>query len=367
MNAPTPAPRPAISRARHRWSNFRDRLLDGRAMVQAGQTPFTVVHEDGLSRLRHYAPLPGVARRHRVPLVLVAPLAINMLIYDLFGHRSLVQFLLSEGFEVYLVDWGRPNRQHAQRNFHSYVITALPRMLAQVRAHSGQDELSLHGWSMGGIFVLLYMAYHRDPHVRNLMVLGSPIDAHASGKIGRLFAASNQLFDWIERRTGLHPRFLPAQLLHTSGAANALGYKLLDPVTTLRSHAKMLRQLDQRHIVEAHATIGAFLNRMVDYPGGVNRDMLVKVWLDNPLKHGEFKLGGRRIYLSDIQAALLVVAGQADNIVTIESLRPLMRLAGSRDKTLMVAPGGHVGMMSSEESAQQFWPKMADWLAARSD
>lgn len=347
--------------------NFRDRLLDGASMVQAGQTPYAVIHEDGLSHLRHYLPLPGHPIRYATPVVLVAPLAINMLIYDLFGHRSLVRYLLEQGFAVYLIDWGRPDRQHAQRNFHSYVIHAMPQMLTHARLHSGAEQVSLHGWSMAGIFVLLYMAYHRDPQVRNLMVLGSPIDAHASGRIGRLFARSNQLWDWVERRTGLHPRFLPVQLLHTTGTANALGYKLLDPLTTLRSHAKMLRQLDQRQIVEGHATLGAFLNRMVDYPGGINRDMLVKVWMDNPLKQGTFKLGGRRIYLTDITVPLLVVAGSSDNIVTMESLRPLMRLTGSRDQKMLIAPGGHVGMMSSEEAAVVFWPQMARWLAARSD
>ncbi|MEC7118853.1 MAG: alpha/beta fold hydrolase, partial [Pseudomonadota bacterium] len=218
------------------WINARDRLFRTEQLVQAGKTPFEVIYDDGLAKLRHYPASADCPTRHRVPLVIVAPLAINMLVYDLFEHRSLIRYLTNQGFSVYLIDWGKPTRRHVNRNFHSYILSYMPAMLREARQHSGQQQLSLHGWSMAGIFTLLYAAHSQDPDLKNIIILGSPIDSYASGNIGRGYQRAGQFFQWMEQQTGWHPRTLPAQLLHSPGWSNALGFKLLDPVGTMKGH-----------------------------------------------------------------------------------------------------------------------------------
>lgn len=349
------------------WVNSRDRLFRTATLVQAGKTPFEVIYDDGLAQLRHYAAHPASAAQHRIPLVIVAPLAVNMLVYDLFPERSMIGYLIEQGFSVYLIDWGKPTRRHVHRNFHSYILSSLPAMLREVRQHSKQQQLSLHGWSMAGIFTLLYAAHSQDPDLKNLIIMGSPIDSYASGSIGRNYRRAAKIFRWTEQRWGWHPRTLPAQLLHSPGWSNALGFKLLDPVGTIKSHLNLLKRLDNRQAVEAHATLGAFLDHMVDYPGGVNRDMLLKIWLDNPLSQGKFKIGGKNVYLKDIHAAMLVGAGRNDGMVSVDAVRPLVDLVGSTDTTFVTVAGGHVGMIGSETASREFWPVMAAWLAARSD
>ncbi|WP_410211200.1 alpha/beta hydrolase [Aquirhabdus sp.] len=354
-----------------RFINLHDRMFDSESLVQAGKTPFTVVSDDiqeqGLIKLRHYPALEGFPTRHRVPVVIVAPLAINMLVYDLFEDRSLVRYLLEQGFSVYMTDWGSPTREHSRYNFEEYVLNFLPKLLEQVRQHSRSQELSLHSWSMSGVFTLLYAAATKDPNIRNIIVLGTPVSAYLSGTNGALFQRAGKAMNWIEQHTGFHPRTLPAGLLHSYGWANALGFKLLDIQGTLKGHLSMLRQLDNRAAVESHATHGAFLNHMVDYPGGINRDMLIKVWMDNGLAHGEFKIGGKIVYLKDIHAALLAGGGRSDTMVTIDAVRPLVDLVGSRDTTFATLPGGHVSMIASEAAAKEFWPILGEWLAKRSD
>ena len=135
----------------------------------------------------------------------------------------------------------------------------------------------------------------------------------------------------------------------------------------MKSHINLLKRLDNREAVAAHATLGAFLDHMVDYPGGVNRDMLLKVWLDNPLSQGQFKIGGKIVYLKDIHAAMLVAAGRNDGMVSVEAVRPLVDLVGSTDTRFTTVPGGHVGMIGSEAASHEFWPVLSAWLAERSD
>jgi len=354
-----------------KYINLRDRLLHSDSLVQAGKTPYEVISDDvqnqGMVKLRYYPPLPGYPTKHRVPLVIVPPLAINMLIYDLFEDRSLIRFLLQQGFAVYLLDWGKPSRAQTRYNFEEYVLKFMPKLLDQVRSHSGQQELSLHSWSMSGVFTLLYCAATQDPNIKNLIVLGTPVNAHKSGAIGAQYKRVGQSMDWLEKHTGLHPRKLPESLLHSYGWSNALGFKLLDLKGTFKGHLSMLRQLDNRNAVISHATHGAFLNHMVDYPGGINRDMLIKVWMDNGLNSGQFRIGGKLAYLKDIHAALLAGGGRSDGMVTVDAVRPLPDLVGSHDSTFVTLPGGHVSMIASEAASQEFWPVLADWLAQRSD
>ena len=77
------------------------------------------------------APMTVNKNTHKVPLVIVPPLAVNMLIYDLFPERSLVKYFVAQGFDVYLIDWGMPTRKHTHYNLNTYVSEFMPEFLAK--------------------------------------------------------------------------------------------------------------------------------------------------------------------------------------------------------------------------------------------
>lgn len=351
-------------------TNLRDRLFRTDSLIQAGKTPFNIIYEDsesqGLVKLRHYPALEGYPTRHTTPLVIVPPLAVNTLIYDLFENRSFVRYLLEQGFSVYMIDWGSPTRAHKHYNFDQYVLKFMPNLLKEVRQHSGQQQLSLHGWSLAGVFVLLYAAATKDPDIKNLIVLGAPIDTHKSGPIGAQVKKVKHGLQWLENRTGLSVHKLPSAVMHTQGWTNALGYALLDFNGTLKSYTSMLRHLDDRAAIESHATNGAFLNHMVDYPGSINKEMLLKVWVKNTLSKGEIKINGKTVYLKDVTPPIFIGAGRSDTMVTAAAQEPLATLVGSRDVTFSLLAGGHVSMIGSKAAAEESWPKLAAWLAKHS-
>ncbi len=81
----------------------------------SGKTPFDVIYKHEIMSLRHYRnETEAPTHKHRVPLVIVPPLAVNMLIYDLFPTRSLIRYFLAQGFDVYLIDWGVPTLHQAK-------------------------------------------------------------------------------------------------------------------------------------------------------------------------------------------------------------------------------------------------------------
>ncbi len=365
--------------ARRILNNANDRIFRARDLVLAEQTPYEVIYSNDLVKLRHYLPITqnevmvdGIAmtvnkNTHKVPLVIVPPLAVNMLIYDLFPERSLVKYFVAQGFDVYLIDWGMPTRKHTHYNLNTYVSEFMPEFLAKVREHSGQQQLSLHGWSMGGIFTLCYTALTHDPDIRNLVILGTPINSHASGAIGKVYQAIERRAEWVRKNTGFRIHNLNPQWLHTPGWANVVGFKMTNPVGSLMGYWELVVKLADRQFVVNHATTSAFLDKMVAYPGGIVQDMMVRIWIDNELAKGYMQLGKNEARLADIQCALWAGAGKSDNMVTKAAVETLMDHVSSSDKEFVVVAGGHMGILSGSKAPSDVWPKVADWLAARSN
>ncbi len=359
--------------------NAFDRVFRAASLVQAGQTPFETLHSDGLVSLRYYPPLaedfidldgeeiPVQRQSHKTPIVIVPPLAVNMLIYDLFPQRSLVRFLRAKGFEVYLIDWGIPTREHTHYNMHTYVAELLPDYLNRVRQHSGEQELSLHGWSMGGMFTLFYSALSKDQHIRNAIVLGSPIDSHASGMIGVMYQRISDVAEFVRARTGFRLHNLQPHWFHTPGWANTLGFKLTNPIGSVMGYWELVVRLGDREFVTNHATTSAFLDRMVAYPGGIIQDTMVRIWIDNQLSQGKIQIGDDWARLENVNANLLAIAGETDTLATPGAAKRVMDHVSSTDKTFRVIPGGHMGILAGSKAPRSSWLELADWLAERSN
>lgn len=359
--------------------NAFDRVFRAASLVQAGKTPFETLHSDGLVSLRYSPPLEEdfieldghtikvESKSHKIPIVIVPPLAVNMLIYDLFPQRSLVRFLRAKGFEVYLIDWGIPTRKHSHYNLHTYVAELLPAYLNRVREHSGQQELSLHGWSMGGMFALFYCALSKDQHIRNAIIVGSPIDSHASGLLGLLYEQLSDVVEFIRERTGFRIHNLKPQWFHTPGWANTIGFKLTNPIGSVMSYWELIVRLGDREFVTNHATTAAFLDRMVAYPGGVIQDTVVRIWIDNQLSKGEIQIGDDIARLDNVNANIFAVAGKNDTIVPPDAARRIADHVSSGDVTFRAIPGGHMGILAGSKAPSFSWREMAEWLAERSD
>jgi polyhydroxyalkanoate synthase subunit PhaC len=82
-----------------------------------GTSPRDVVWTHRKTTLDRYR---SSQRRHAVPLLLVFALINCPEIFDLRPGSSLIEFLLDEGFDVFLVDWGsrRRGRRHGARLLH---------------------------------------------------------------------------------------------------------------------------------------------------------------------------------------------------------------------------------------------------------
>lgn len=349
-------------------------------IIQAEQTPYESIYQEDIAQLRYYPPLdsntksitvgkhtmPVEHKRYEIPLVIVAPLAVNMYIYDLFQERSLVKFLNASGFKVYMVDWGSPGVKQNHFHLSTYFADMLPRMIEQVREHSGSQQLSLHGWSFGGLFSYCYTALHQDKDIKNLALIGAPCDYHANGEIGKIYQVLSKQLGWVEKRLGWKVHDSKRRYWQSPGWRNSVGFKLTNPVNSVKGYVDLIRNINDRHYVSNHATNAAFLDRMEAYPGGVVQDFLQYLWNKNVLAHGKLPMEDTPELINTISADIFTVVGRQDPIVTAECSDRLLEQVQSQSITQVPVDGGHMGILGGSKAPDNSWFKLADWLAERS-
>ena len=361
--------------------NARQRFLNPETLVQAEQTPYEIIFSDDLVNVRYYPPLrenhipvgddgtPLAVQRdtHKVPLVLVAPLAVNMSIYDLFPNRSLVKYLRASGFELYLIDWGTPGWDHNHFDIATYFADYLPELLDEVQKHSGASEVSLYGWSFGALFSYCAAALDNDKRIRNLVLIGSPCDYHANGSIGKQYQLISKSLSLLENTLGFRVHQTKRRFWRSPGWANATAFKLTSPISSLRNYLDLVRNLHSEEYITRNATQGAFLNDMVAYPGGVIQDTVQYLWVDNCTAHGDLPMHDADHTLKDVTSDIMLVYGDNDPLVTPECSRALVDQVSSLEIEQALVPGGHMGILAGSAAPTHIWPKVVEWLAKHSD
>ncbi len=358
--------------------NGFDWLFRRNNLVKSGHTWFELVYDGDPMAVRYYS-LPDEdeiqlndgsvmsieRKQHKRPLILVPPLGVTTETFDLMPQRSLVRYMAACGFKTYLIDWGKPGKKHAHLGMRDYADDMMRTALAEVRRHSGEEEVSLMGWCMGGLISLLYLGINQDKKVCNLVTVASPIDLRGGGLATGVAQALNVPAQLIRRYTDFRLHLLDPSVLHAPPWLTTLTFKLTDPLSSVTTYWDLVTKLWDREFVESHTTTSDYLNNMLLYPGGVVQDMAVKVAVDNELARGEIEIGGKIADLTSIGCSMRIFAGEADSLVPPKIAEKIMDVVASDDKQFDIVPGGHMGVILGSKAQLAVWAESASWLQAR--
>jgi len=120
-------------------------------------TPGAVVFRNRLLELIHYAPV--AARVRPTPVVIVTPWINKFYVLDLEPKKSLVRYLLQEGFDVYITSWKNPGADLAETRFDDYLTQGVDEAVRVARALSGAAQVHAVGYCIGGTLLAVYMAW----------------------------------------------------------------------------------------------------------------------------------------------------------------------------------------------------------------
>jgi polyhydroxyalkanoate synthase subunit PhaC len=295
-------------------------------------------------------------RRHPIPVLLVFALINRPDIFDLRPGNSFVEFLLEEGFDVFLIDWGYPDEEDADMGIDNYVCDELDWGIREVLRCSGQDELSLLGWCIGGVLCLLYGGVNPENRVRNMVLLTTPVDTR-----GSLFA------NWVARES-FDVDVIAEGYKVVPGRTIDWANKLMKPVTNNWTTYRQLWDgvLSGKPRREAYQAMAKWVGDNPPFPARAFRDWITWMYKESRLVQGRMRLRGRRVDLGCIDQSLLVVTAGADHIAPPAGTYPLFELVASDDVTRLDRPGGHIGLMAGSKARTEIWPDIAAWLEGRS-
>ncbi len=322
------------------------------------QTPKQLVWALNKARLYRYVPVVPQEKRHPVPLLLVFALMNRPHILDLRPGHSFVEFMVSQGYDVFLLDWGIPGPEDKNLKFDDYTMEYMPRAIRKMKSVTGAKEFSLLGWCIGAILTTIYASLRPDDGLRNLLLLTAPLDFANRDNI--TFAR------WTDERYFNVDKVLAAYG-NMPGEMIDYGAKALKPVENyIVNYLKLWDNLDNPQVVEAWHSMNTWVTDNIPLAGGAFRQLIVDLYRNNRLMKGELMIAGQRVDLSHLRANLLTVIAQGDHITPPCQSESLLSKISSSDKEVYRVPGGHIGIMAGSGAHKHTWPHIDGWLGRRS-
>ncbi len=268
--------------------------------------------------------------------------------------KSYVEYLLGQGFDVYMIDWGVPDDADRTLTLEDYIDGYLANCAAEVMKHARAKKVSMVGYCMGGTMSLLFTARHRSV-VKNLVLLATPVDFHNDSLLSHWSKPAN--FD-VDKFVDRHGN-APVEILQNT-------FQMLRPTKNITKYADLLEYADNEEYVNTFHAFDYWGNDAVPVAGETFRKFIKDTYQENLLARNQMRLGGNRIDLGQIKCPVLNVLAEHDPIVPPQSAEVLMNLIGSRDKELLKVKGGHHGISVGAGALKIVYPKSAEWLHKRS-
>ena len=324
--------------------------------AQVGLTPKDTVWDRHKVQLWHYRRPEGCPVRFDPPILLVMSLVSRSYVLDLRPGNSVVEFLMGEGFDVYMLDWGVPDEVESGNTLETYCDEYLPRAVEAVCEDSGSPDVTMWGYCFGGLLSVLSVAGNPQMPIRNLLVMATPTDFRHMGPMSSMLQEGRIELDSIVDETGN----VPADVIRGS-------FKVLKPTADLSSYANLWENLWNDEFVEGYQAMTQWANDHIPFPGACFRQTAELFNRGNHLANGEVRLGRRTVRLADITVPFLNVVGEADHIVPPAAVGPLASLVGSTDVEELRLPAGHVGLVVGKGARRRTLPAMADWVSRHSE
>ncbi len=341
------------------WQNALEIARAGRLTAPYG-APFEVIHEERVYRLRRYARTPDAgAKPVRAPLLLVPPLMIASEVYDISPDVSAVAVLQRAGVDVWLVDFGAPEREEGgmSRTLDDHV-RAVSEAIDRVRTVTG-EQVHLAGYSQGGMFCYQAAAFRSGEGLASVITMGSPVDLHRTVKLGedtteRLVSGLRALLAWPLARTSGLPGFL-----------TSTGFKLLSARKEVTQLVDFVRNLHDRQALEKREAKRLFLGGQgfVAWPGPAFRTFVDELIVGNRMQSGGFVIDGHSVTLADIGCPILYFVGNRDEMGRPAAVRGIRR-AAPKVSVMYEVPlkAGHFGLVVGSTALAITWPSVIDWM-----
>ena len=319
-----------------------------RGLPPVGQTPHSVVWTENKWRLLRFAP---DRPRFETPILLVPSLINRWYVLDLGPQRSLIEWLVGRGHEVYCIDWGTPGPEDRYLTWDDIGGRYLGRAVRICARATGKTHVL--GYCLGGTITTAYVAAFPDG-VASLTALAAPIDFEHAGIMSTWTRTPTFDVQAILDAFGN----IPWPLMQAS-------FRMLRPTLNASKLVTLLDRAWDDEFLDGFLATERWGNDNVSFPGACYAQYIDELYRRNKLVAGTFSVCGRPAKLPAIKCPTLAIAFTDDNIVPLPSAQPLIDHVSARDKQILVQRGGHVGAVVSRKAADTVWAALHTFWAQR--
>lgn len=290
------------------------------------------------------------------PLLLVPSLVNRSYILDLEKGWSFAGYMATQGFSVYLLDWGEPDDTERLFDINDYIGQRLVDACLFI-AQKTRAKPALLGYCMGGTLVAAMLAAYPDVQKKMSAALfvATPWDFHAGDALLAMRVAA--FFTYAMP-------FMAAKGVLTNDLLQAL-FMTVDPLQGLRKFTNFAG-LDPASVqARRFVIVEDWLNDGVDLAAPAARTCLCDWHVTNTPATGKWMLNGIAVDPANIGIPSLVVVPLRDRLVPPASSFTLARQLGASQlghATRLDLDIGHVGMMASDRAPDTAWQPIAAWL-----
>jgi polyhydroxyalkanoate synthase len=342
-------------------------------------TPGGVVYACEQFELIQYQPTTESV--YRYPVLIVPPMINKYYIVDLAPGRSLAEFLVGQGHQVFVVSWRNPDARHRDWGLDTYG-GAIVAALDAVRAISGAPKASVCALCSGGIAASMVAAHlsvtGRGGELASLCLGVAVLDQAQAGTAGAI----------IDEGTA-------TAATAVSGARGYLdGRGLAEVFAWLRPDDLIWNYWVNNYLQGRPPPAFDILYWNADttrLPAALHRDF-IKLALANALTvPDDATMLGSPVDLSKVDVDAYVIAGAADHLCPWQSCYRTTQLLGGQ-VTFVLSTSGHIAAMvnppgnpkaafqtasanpadpgeflaTARTVSGSWWPDYSSWLAGRS-
>jgi polyhydroxyalkanoate synthase len=294
-------------------------------------TPGSVVFRGEVFELIQYAPQTDIARER--PLLIVPPTINKFYVLDLAPGRSMVEYLVRQGQQVFMISWRNPGAHHAAWDADTYGQAVLDALDA-VEAISGADQTLLAGVCSGGILASLVMghlaAIGQEDRVAGLGLAVTTLDQSGASVSGAL----------LDDATAAAAIAASKSRGYLDGRALAEVFAWLRPSDLIWNYWVNNYLLGKKPPAFDILFWNADTTRMT---AGLHRDF-VGIATTNAISNGTARILGTDVNLGKVMTDTYVVAGVADHICPWQGCYASTQLFGGRSR-FVLSTSGHIAAL----------------------
>jgi len=326
-------------------------------------TPGEVVLRTEVLELIQYRPQTGQVRE--VPLLIVPPTINKFYALDLAPGRSMVEYLVQNGQQVFVISWRNPGARHAGWGLDTYV-TAVLDALGGVERICGTGRTAVMGVCAGGIIASVMAAYlaaaGQQDRLACLALLVTVLDTANAGTAAAL----------ADQPLAAAAKAMSARRGYLDGRALAEAFAWLRPGDLVWNYWVNNYLLGNKPPAFDILSWNADTTRM---SARLHADF-VDLAMDNKLvTPGTLTVLGTPIDLSQVGADSYIVAGIADHITPWQNCHRSTQLLGGQSRFIL-STSGHIAALvnppgspkATYQTSKTNPASPADWLkTARSE